>query len=434
MRVFFDTVGCRLNQSEMDSLAAEFHAAGDEILARPAQAEVVVLNTCAVTREAERDSRSAARRLHALAPQARLVLTGCWATLAAGEAHALPGVSRVVANAGKAALREGLTGAQRDALIGRAAPPAPRRRTRAFLKVQDGCDNCCTFCVTRLARGASRSRPLLDVLADARELHARGAQEIVLTGVQLGAYGREWGRGPALEGLLRALLEHTEVPRLRLSSLEPWDLAASFFELWANPRLCPHLHLPLQSGASGTLRRMGRRITPEGYARMVEGARRAIPDVAITTDVIVGFPGESRLEFEESLRLVEEMRFADVHAFRFSPRAGTAAARFGDRPVPNQVRARMAMLREVTQASSEAFRSALLGRTLPVLWEREPHSTPNGLQWHGLTHNFQRVQCAARAGLANRILPTRLAALENGVFLSLPATDSSEPTVCQDGS
>jgi threonylcarbamoyladenosine tRNA methylthiotransferase MtaB len=231
---------------------------------------------------------------------------------------------------------------------------------------------------------------------------------------------------------LHALLKHTDVPRLRLSSLEPWDLPASFFDLWADPRLCPHLHLPLQSGAPGTLRRMGRRITPEAYARLVDGARRAIPDVAITTDVIVGFPGESHLEFAQSLRLIEEMRFADVHAFRFSPRPGTAAARFGDRPAPNEVCARTAMLREVTQASSEAFRRALLGRTLPVLWEREPHSTPDGPQWHGLTHNFQRVQCAARAALANRILPTRLAALEDGVFLGLPAPDPSEPAVCQD--
>jgi len=273
---------------------------------------------------------------------------------------------------------------------------------------------------------------LLEVLEDARELHARGAQEIVLTGVQLGAYGRERGRGPALEGLLRALLDQTDVPRLRLSSLDPWDLPASFFDLWSDPRLCPHLHLPLQSGAPGTLRRMGRRITPEAYARLVLGARRAIPDLAITTDVIVGFPGESSLEFEQSLRLIEEMRFADVHAFRFSPRPGTAAAHFGEHPAPNEVRARMAMLREVTQASSDAFRRALLGRTLPVLWEREPHSTPDGSQWHGLTHNFQRVQCAARTGLANRILPTRLVALEGGVFLGLPAPDPSEPAVCQD--
>ena len=440
MRVYFDSVGCRLNQSEMDSLARRLAAAGGLVAGGPAQAEVVVLNTCAVTREAERDSRSAARRLHALSPRAQLVLTGCWATLAAGEAGALPGVCQVVTNEGKDSLLRLLAPDLRRAQ--RAPDTCPegcqtvasslRRRTRAFLKVQDGCDSHCTFCVTRLARGASRSRPLPDIVAEARALRAGGVKEIVLTGVQLGAYGRDGGLGSSLAHLLRALLDETDVPRLRLSSLEPWDLPASFFDMWGDPRLCPQLHLPLQSGAAGTLRRMARRTTPQAYAALVDAARSAIPDLALTTDVIVGFPGESDSEFEESLRFVERTQFAGVHAFRFSPRAGTPAARLGDRLPAHIVRERMGALRGVAEASADAFRRMLIGRTLPVLWERAPRASPAGPVWHGLTHNFQHVHCAARPGLANRILPTRLAALEGEIFVGHPAGPEGLSPVSQD--
>jgi len=440
MRVFFESVGCRLNQSEMDSLAARLAAAGGLAAAGPAQTEVIVLNTCAVTREAERDSRSAARRLHALSPHAQLVLTGCWSTLAPREAGALPGVSQVVANRGKDSLL-GLLAP--DLHRARHAPQAsadgcqtaarsPRRRTRAFLKVQDGCDNHCTFCVTRLARGACRSRPLADIVAEARALSAGGLQEIVLTGVQLGAYGRDGSGEASLAGLLRALLDETEVPRLRLSSLEPWDLPASFFDMWGDPRLCPQLHLPLQSGAAGTLRRMARRTTPQTFAALVDAARNAIPDLALTTDIIVGFPGESDGEFEESLLFIERMQFAGTHAFHFSPRAGTPAARLGDRPPAHIVRERMGALREVSEDSANAFRRTLIGRTLPVLWERAPRTSPAGPMWHGLTNNFQHVRCVARPGLANRVLPTRLVALDGGIFIGHPAGPEGGSPASQD--
>lgn len=429
MRISCESIGCRLNQSEMASLAARFHAAGGEVVVHPAAADVIVLNTCAVTREADRDSRSAARRLHVLAPQAQLILTGCWATLAASEAGTLPGVARVVENARKESLPEllglkpnpGLPALMPHAPAARADLAPPRRRTRAFIKVQDGCDNHCTFCITRLARGASRSRAIPDILREARALQVEGIQEVVLTGAQLGAYGRDLSPRCSLQDLLRALLDQTHMPRIRLSSLEPWGVRESFFDLWRDSRLCPHLHLPLQSGDADTLRRMARRTTPEAYADLVNAARRAVPEMAITTDVIIGFPGETAAEFEHGLRFIERMQFAGLHAFHFSPRPGTPAAHLPDRPPVPEVRTRMAALQEVARASAAAYRRRQVGQTVPVLWERDAHLTPAGAEWHGLTPNFQRVRSAARPGLANRILPTLLTALEGETFVGLPA-------------
>ncbi len=413
MNVYLDTIGCRLNQSEIEAFARQFRAAGHTLVDSPAQADLVVVNTCAVTRKAVADSRKVIRRA-ARAGAGRVIATGCWATLEPQQAAALPAVAEVVPNERKERLVHDLLGVETFDLepVAREPLPGARLRTRAFIKVQDGCDNRCTFCVTTLARGAGRSRRVADVIRDVQAALAGGAREIVLTGVHLGSWGRDLGADRHLRHLIQAILHHTDVPRLRLSSLEPWDLDADFFALWEDRRLCRHLHLPLQSGCRATLRRMARKTTPEDYAALVQAARQVCPDMAITTDIIVGFPGESDAEFEESLAFVAQIGFAGGHVFTYSERPGTAAARMPD-PVPHPVRkARNERMRALFEQSARAYRRRFLGHTLDVLWESAIGLGPQGWRLTGLTDNYLRVTAIAPQHLWNRITPVRLTALD----------------------
>jgi threonylcarbamoyladenosine tRNA methylthiotransferase MtaB len=246
------------------------------------------------------------------------------------------------------------------------------------------------------------------IMADIQRAEAWGTQEVVLTGVQLGGYGREWGSESSLSELLLQILRQSEIPRIRLSSLEPWGLSPEFFELWGDPRLCRHLHLPLQSGCGEVLRRMGRPITPAEYAEVVYQARTHIPGLAITTDLIVGFPGESDRAFEESLAFVEQMSFARAHVFPFSPRAGTAAAKLGD-PVPqNLIRERSERMRKTVGISTRAFQGRFIGECLPVLWEGRIARTGADVLNQGYSDNYIRVEAIASTPLHNTITPVRL--------------------------
>ncbi len=236
-----------------------------------------------------------------------------------------------------------------------------------------------------------------------------GAKEVVLTGVHLGSWGQDFSPALHLRDLVSAILENTNSPRLRLSSLEPWDLQADFFALWANPRLCRHLHLPLQSGCAATLRRMARKTTPSAFAALVEAARSAIPGVAITTDVIVGFPGESEAEFAESLAFINKMCFAGGHVFTFSARSGTAAARMPDQVPYNLRKERNAQLRAVFEKSAAVYQDSFLGQVLPVLWESAAGLGPDGWDLSGLTDNYLRVSARAPRQLWNQITPVYLA-------------------------
>jgi threonylcarbamoyladenosine tRNA methylthiotransferase MtaB len=293
--------------------------------------------------------------------------------------------------------------------VARTPLPGLRRRTRAFIKVQDGCDNRCTFCVTTIARGRSRSRPIADVCRDVEAALAGGTREIVLTGVHLGDWGRDLGLD--LKRLVQSILRQTAVPRLRLSSLEPWDLDREFFALWEDPRLCPHLHLPLQSGCAATLQGMARRTTPKSFRSLVEAARGLIPDVAITTDIIAGFPGETDAEFEESLAFVRDLNFAGGHAFTYSPRPGTAAARRSDQ-IPLLVR--RARTRSYLLAFADAarrYRQPFVGRTKSVLWESATPGQSGDWELSGLTDNYIRVQAPASEPRWNEFTTVQIAGL-----------------------
>ena len=421
MNVYLDTVGCRLNQSEIETYARQFRLAGHSLVSSPQQADLVVINTCAVTTEAASDSRQKVRQA-ARQGARQIVLTGCWAALQPSEAASLPGVSQVVGNLEKDLLvPQVLQLAPQDFELesiahshasARQPLPGARRRTRAFIKVQDGCDNHCTFCITKIARGPARSRPLEAVLADVNAALQGGAQEIVLTGVHLGSWGQDFAPPQKPGRLLQAILDQTATPRLRLSSLEPWDIEASFFELWQNERLCPHLHLPLQSGSAATLRRMARKTTPASFAALVAAARAAIPELAITTDIIAGFPDESPEEFDESLAFIQQMQFAGGHVFPYSARPGTAAARMpGQIPHPER-KARSARLRQLLAQASQEYRERFTGREVSVLWEAvNPARNGQGWELSGLTGNYLKVHTCLSADVAsapslwNRITP-----------------------------
>jgi threonylcarbamoyladenosine tRNA methylthiotransferase MtaB len=412
-KVYLDFVGCRLNQAEIERLGREFAARGDTITQDRAEADLVVINTCAVTHTAARKSRQMVLQAGRAGADAEIVATGCYAELEPEALRRLPNVDWVVGNADKDRLVSLVSGGDAfdaEPLVREPLPPGTLGRTRAFVKVQDGCDNRCTFCVTTLARGAGRSRDVDEVVREIGLLAAMGYQEVVLTGVHLGSYGLDLGFHDGLRLLVSAILARTPVARLRLSSLEPWDLTPGFFGLWQDARLCPHLHLPLQAGCDATLRRMARRTTAASFTALVDAARACIPGLAITTDIMVGFPGETPADFEESLRYVERSGFARLHVFPYSPREGTAAARMGGQVRPADKEARKARMLALSDRLWGAFRQAQIGRTVDVLWESARGATPDGIVWSGLAGNSLRVITTTPAPIGNTITPARLTA------------------------
>ena len=428
MRIHLSFLGCRLNEAELERWRREFLRRGHHIAAAPEDADVCILNTCAVTGEAGRQSRQAARRLHRRNPRAHIVFAGCDATMEPERAQAISGVDLVIGNRDKDALVDRVI----DAFADRVTTPALATegdsrylfvpaRTRAFIKVQDGCNNHCTFCIVSTLRGEERSRPIAEVVQEIRQLTSMGYREVILTGVHLGGYGHD--RNTDLMQLVATILAETDIERLRLSSLEPWDIPYRFFDLWrqSGGRLMPHLHLPLQSGSDSVLRRMARRYTTAQYARLVDEARRRIPDVMITTDVIVGFPGETDEEFSASLAFVRQMNFAHIHIFTYSPREGTAATRLPGHLPTAVKKARSRAMHQVMQESKMAHLDRLVGQVRSVLWEeaREEDPAQGTRTWSGLTDNYIRVHARVPADvdLHNAIVPTRLIAADEEGFM-----------------
>lgn len=412
MKVHLRMTGCRLNQSEIDTMARQLRQQGHEIVADPILADWAIVNTCAVTGDAEKDSRRLIREINRDNPGMKITVTGCYAQLAPDDIRVLPGVAHVIDNVGKDSLVETITGVPVEAFdhepIARAGQLGAQGRTRAFVKVQDGCDNACTFCITTVARGSGRSRPLPEVIHEIRGLHASGYREAVLTGVHLGSYGHDLGDSNGLLHLVQAVLLDTDIPRVRLSSLEPWDLAAGFFALWDNPRLCRHLHLPLQSGCDSTLKRMLRRTDQRRFGALVQAARQHIPDVSITTDVIVGFPGETDDEFEVSAAFVEQMEFSGLHVFRYSRRSGTPAARMRGQVSETVKKTRATRLLALSERMETNFAQRFVGTTLDVLWENIWGATQDGYVNVGYTDNYIRVHCVDPRLLTNRITPVEI--------------------------
>ncbi|MGZ8190508.1 MAG: tRNA (N(6)-L-threonylcarbamoyladenosine(37)-C(2))-methylthiotransferase MtaB [Methylococcaceae bacterium] len=415
MLIHLKTLGCRLNEAELETWAQAFHKSGHAITQQAEAANLIVLNSCAVTQDAARKSRNLIRRIHRDNPQAKLVVSGCYATLNQDEAASLLGVDLVVSNKDKDRLVEkALTELNMDAMPTLATEPGEislftRGRQRAFVKVQDGCRYRCTFCIVTVARGEETSRPVTAVVDEINTLQSQGINEVILTGVHLGGYGSDLNLN--LADLIKAILAHTDIPRLRLGSLEPWEFSGDFFELFQNPRLMPHLHLPLQSGSDSVLRRMARRCKTEEFAAIVTLLRAKIPHFNITTDIIVGFPGETEQEWQDSFDFIKQTGFGHIHIFTYSRREGTKAATLPDQVMNEIKKQRSRQLHELADDMKQEFCRNNIGNDFPVLWEGYSEALDDGKQRvFGYTPNYLRVGCVISADevVENQTIKARL--------------------------
>lgn len=391
--VSFMTLGCKVNQFETETIEGLFHRAGYETVPFGKAADVCVINTCSVTALGEKKSRQIIRRARRENENAIIVATGCYAQLSPQELAKLDGVRLVVGTRDRARIVELVEQAARedgvifdvgDIMAADSFEDIPLydtpTRTRAFLKIQEGCENFCTFCIIPYARGPLRSRPLESVRREAKKLIDAGFKEIVLTGIHIGAYGRDLAENVTLADAAREILALGGLSRLRLGSLESVELSDELFSLLRDePRLAKHLHLPLQAGSDAILHAMNRHYDTATFARLLENVRRNIPDVSITTDVIVGFPGETDALFEESLDFVSRMGFAKVHVFPYSRREGTPAARMAGQLPTSVKKERVRRMEEAAETAAKAFREQFLGKTEDVLFETETEGISDGL-------------------------------------------------------
>ena len=421
MNVYLDSVGCRLNQSEIDRIARQFAQAGHQLVEDALQADLVVINTCAVTAKAASDSRGKIRQAVRMNPNVKIISTGCWSTLDADRAAQMENVVKVALNQEKENLVGDYLSLPENYFNTTAAPydiliPGSHAHIRAFIKVQDGCDNFCTFCVTRIARGKSVSLSAREIITEIQSIADNGTHEVVLSGVNLGAWGRDLPNSKQLSDLLQMILKETDIPRIRLSSLEPWDIGEDFFSLWKNPRLCRHFHLPLQSGSDSVLKRMGRRITTGKYLALAQAAQQMIPDLALTTDIIVGFPGETEEEFQQTLAFVKQINFSGGHIFSYSARPGTPADRMDGLIEKSVKKERSLILREAFKRMGENFRTAQVGKQFQVLWETS-HPLDNGKYLSsGLTDTYLRIKMESDLDLAGTIQSIQITGQRKGIL------------------
>ena len=440
-RVGLRTIGCRANAADTQALAELLETAGVPLARGAQEAAVYVVHTCTVTHRADADARKLVRGLHRRHPSAKVVLVGCLAQVSPDSLRDLPGVAAVVGATARAELPALLAelaaaGGMPGLCFPEGSPVAlrpasairslPRDRARPLLKIQDGCDRACAYCIVPRARGPGRSLAPAEVLAAARRYAALGAEEIVLSGVHLGAYGRDAGAPFGLAELLAGLDEELarfarrETPRIRLSSLEPDEVDQPLLDLLRRPRFCGHLHLPLQSGDDAVLRAMRRPYGAEDFRRTVERARRALPDAALGADVIVGFPGESRASFERTLAFVEGLDLSYLHVFSYSERPGTPAASFPYPVDPRERRDRSRRLRALGEAKRAAFHRRQEGRRARVLVET-PWRADGGLQ-RGDTGNYVPVVLDGLAWEVGRLVSVTLGALRSGRVSALPVS------------
>ncbi|MFY9742384.1 MAG: tRNA (N(6)-L-threonylcarbamoyladenosine(37)-C(2))-methylthiotransferase MtaB [Candidatus Sulfotelmatobacter sp.] len=468
-----ENFGCRATQADGAALERQFESRG---LARAttADADLVILNTCTVTNAADQDARAAIRRVRRKNPNAKIIVTGCYAQRAPQEIAAMPGVSAVIGNSHKhelarlvlqnvsapeqagefllpiSALSEKWQGAVANSIFVSdifahtellAAPVFESGnahsgdRTRPNLKVQDGCNNRCSFCVIPSVRGKSRSLPLERVIAEMNTLVAAGYKELVVSGINLGRWGRDlmWGVRPReLKGarsnipqpfveLVRAILAETKLEKLRISSVEPMDWTDDLISLVASsPRMAKHAHVPLQSGSDAVLRRMQRRYRPWHYREKIEKIHAAMPTAAIGADVMVGFPGETDAEFECTRQLIEELPFTYLHVFTYSPRPGTAAAAMPKQVPVHVARERNKILRDLADAKKLAFMSSFVGKQLDAITLSSVYNTPDGEHTEALTDNYQKLHLRGRLA-PNHWIAAQISAVQDGVLHGVPA-------------
>ena len=399
-------VGCRLNQAEIERLAENFRLKGYMVTPDPSVADTIIINTCCVTHKASADSRKMIRHYQSLG-SGRVLATGCWATLFKKDALQDLENINLIPNAGKDRISELFLDypGKLPHVLSDKPELGHRSRTRAFVKVQDGCDNNCAYCATQLARGKSRSLTTETVIDDLRHLELEDVKEVVLSGVQLGSWGRDLGL--ELADLITRILEQTAFPRIRLSSIEPWEITPRLVSLWSNKRLLPHLHIPLQSGSDTILHAMHRKMDSRNYKALLANIRKEFPEMAISTDIIVGFPGEVPKMFLESVKFVESCKFSRGHVFQFSPMQFTEAASLPGQVSTFDKKARSQLMLECLRTSQDRYNQQQLGRMVEVLLEAK-----KGQSISGLTPDYQRVKISTSLDLHNKIKLVRLVALD----------------------
>jgi threonylcarbamoyladenosine tRNA methylthiotransferase MtaB len=428
--VAFMTVGCKLNQFETEQMRETAEARGYRVCAASDRADVYVVNTCTVTSKSDYRSRQAARRAVRINPDALVIVTGCYAQVAAREIADLGGIDVIIGNNEKADIGAYLGLAKQPTALIHTSDVAGTtelrggrhlrtfgRYTRAFVKIQDGCDNRCSYCAVPLARGPSRSKRRHLVIEEVRILAGQGYKEVVLTGVHLGSYGRDLRPRASLADLLAAIAADTNLRRVRLSSVEPTDMSQDLIDLMADPsmRVCPHVHIPLQSGDDGVLMRMGRSYSAGGFRELLDRISLGIPQCAIGADVMVGFPGEDENAFRSTYNLLEAVPVTYLHVFSFSRRPGTRIAAAPGSVPPETKRARSRILRELGRRKNLEFRRSLIGKTLEVLLL----GNRSGRMLTGLSGNYTRTYLDG-PGSPNDLLVCRVCGLrENGV-VALP--------------
>ena len=441
--------GCRASQADGAALKKQFLQAGLGEARGTDSTDVVVLNTCTVTAAADAEVRQVIRRVHRQNPQCRILVTGCYAQRAPEEIAGLPGVSWVVGNSHKhlvadllrenlereagcpgagvrpALVQIGEAGAQDSAEVQvgeisaefHFAPVFPDDRTRPTLKVQDGCNARCSFCIIPAVRGRSRSLPPESVIEEVRRLEQQGYKEIVLSGINLGSYGRDLGRRIDFLGLLERILSGTSMPRVRISSIEPMDVGPQLIRLMAGEgRLAQHFHVPLQSGCDRILRQMNRRYWAAHYAERILAIREQIPDCGIGADVMVGFPGETDADHATSVRVIQSLPFTYLHIFPYSPRPGTPAATRRDQVNGRVSRRRSEEMRAVIRAKRQAFLAAQVGRTLSALTLDE---TQEGSRL-ALSSNYLKIVLPASLNAPNTLLEVRIGRSHEGLLYGCP--------------
>lgn len=412
MRVAFYTLGCKLNQAETESLANRFSKAGFQLVSPHDAADIYIANTCTVTHIADRKSRHWLRLARRRNPRALIIATGCYAQRSRQELTQL--ADFVVDNKEKEhllAFTQTLSFEERGLGEGEAKQSqvlAATVRTRNLIKIQDGCHGPCTYCIVPKVRPREYSLPSSQIIDEVKQKVALGYKEVVLTGTKVGSYKDD---STNLRDLVQRILRDTGIERLHLSSLQPSEISSEFLVLWQDERLCRHFHLALQSGSKTVLQRMKRSYSLDQYQRTINLIKDKIPEVAITTDIMVGFPGESDEEFAQSYSFCQQAGFANIHVFPFSPRPETAAARMPEQIKDKVKKERNQRMLELSRSSRRRFCEQFLGQTMPVLWEKE--TSPGSGIYSGLTSNYIRVFAHSEKSLSNEITPVKLVEFHN---------------------
>ena len=419
----FYTLGCKVNQYETEAMAELFSDAGYKILPFSDKADVYVINTCSVTNMGDRKSRQIIRRAKKTNPGAVIAVTGCYAQTASEEVMGIDGVNLVLGTKDRKEIVKKVEALNASSKINGVTDIMSSHefeelhikkysdRTRAFIKIQEGCSQFCSYCIIPYARGPVRSRDEDEVLCEIKKLVKNGFSEIILVGIHVASYGKDL-ENTSLEDLLIKADKIDGVKRIRLSSIEPMTLNGEFVDkIKASKKLCPHFHISLQSGCDETLKRMNRKYTTAQYKEIVKGLRSSFPDVAITTDIMVGFPGETDEEFKKTLDFVNEIQFADAHVFQYSPRRGTPAAKRKDQIPPEIKEKRSKIIIEAAEKSRDAFLQKHIGKIVPVLFEQV---VKDGC-FEGKTDNYINVHVKSDMDLSGKFFDVRLDEAKNGI-------------------